>query len=116
MRSSYPLLPAGVKDHLPEASSRLRAVQQNMRAEFAASGYRWIITPLYEYLAVLERGLGSERRQETFKFVEPRTGEVVALRPDITPQVARLYATRFADVPGPVRFCYEGRVVRSGPR
>ncbi len=40
------------------------------------------------------------------------TGEIVALRPDITPQVARLVATRLADVGGPVRLCYEGAVAR----
>ena len=37
---------------------------------------------------------------------------MVALRPDITPQIARLIATRYRDQPGPVRLCYEGTVVR----
>lgn len=112
MSSSYPLLPSGVRDHLPAASMRLRHVQAALRDEFARWGYEGIITPLYEYVAVLERGLGRGRRRETFKFVEPRTGEVVALRPDITPQVARLYATRYAKLAAPARFSYEGRVVR----
>src|SRR5262249_12030508 len=49
------------------------------------------------------------------RFVEPATGEVVALRPDLTPQVARLYATRFRQTPGPVRLCYEGTVLRLRP-
>ncbi|HEV7556825.1 MAG TPA: ATP phosphoribosyltransferase regulatory subunit, partial [Kofleriaceae bacterium] len=40
------------------------------------------------------------------------TGEVVALRPDITPQIARVVATRLADVEGPIRLCYEGAVTR----
>src|SRR5438552_14523517 len=112
---NYPLLPSGVQDHLPEVSARLRAVQEAVGAELERSGYRAIITPLYEYLDVLQRGLGHGRRQQTFKFVEPRSGEVVALRPDITPQVARLYATRYAGVEGAVRLFYEGRVVRFAP-
>jgi ATP phosphoribosyltransferase regulatory subunit len=110
--ASYPRLPSGVQDHLPEASLRLRGVQEALRGEFWRWGYQPIITPLYEYLDVLERGLGEVRRQQIFKFVEPRTGEVVALRPDITPQVARLYATRYAGTEGAVRLSYEGRVVR----
>jgi ATP phosphoribosyltransferase regulatory subunit len=61
---------------------------------------------------VLERGLGADARAAAIRFVEPVTGEVVALRPDITPQVARLVATRLAEVNGPVRLCYEGRVAR----
>ena len=42
----------------------------------------------------------------------------MALRPDITPQVARIAATRLGDVAGPIRLCYEGAVtrLRTGPR
>ena len=57
-------------------------------------------------------GSGDAARAATFRFVEPSSGEVVALRPDITPQIARLIATRYRDEPGPVRLCYEGTVVR----
>ena len=46
------------------------------------------------------------------RFVEPGTGDVVLLRPDLTPQVARLVATRLADDPGPLRLAYEGAVIR----
>ena len=110
--SSFPLLPSGVRDHLPLASLRLREVQGQVRDAFARWGYEGVITPLYEYLAVLERGLGRSRRRETFKFIEPRTGEIVALRPDITPQIARLFATRFETHTGVTRLAYDGRVVR----
>jgi ATP phosphoribosyltransferase regulatory subunit len=41
---------------------------------------------------------------------------VVALRPDITPQIARLIATRFRDEGGPLRLCYEGTVLRMDRR
>jgi ATP phosphoribosyltransferase regulatory subunit len=109
---SFPLLPSGVRDHLPATSARLQALQRVLRETFARWGYAAVITPLYEYVAVLERGLGRLRRRETFKFVEPRTGEVVALRPDITPQIARLFATRFRSTTLPQRLCYDGRVVR----
>jgi ATP phosphoribosyltransferase regulatory subunit len=46
------------------------------------------------------------------RFVEPSSGRVVALRPDFTPQIARLIATRFRDETGPIRLCYEGTVLR----
>lgn len=41
---------------------------------------------------------------------------MVALPPDITPQIARLIATRFRDEDGPVRLAYEGTVVRLDQR
>jgi ATP phosphoribosyltransferase regulatory subunit len=79
---------------------------------FEAWGYARVITPVFECADVLERGLGAGARAAAIRFVEPGTGEVVALRPDITPQIARVVATRMADVAGPIRLCYEGAVTR----
>src|SRR5215475_15860088 len=81
-------------------------------AVFEAWGYARIMTPVFECADVLERGLGHDARAAAIRFVEPGTGEIVALRPDITPQVARLVATRMAETEGPIRLCYEGAVTR----
>jgi ATP phosphoribosyltransferase regulatory subunit len=81
-------------------------------AVFEAWGFARIVTPVFECADVLERGLGHDARASAIRFVEPGTGEIVALRPDITPQVARLVATRMAEVEGPIRLCYEGAVTR----
>ena len=79
---------------------------------FEAWGYARLITPVFEHADVLERGLGHGAKAQAIRFVEPGTGEVVALRPDITPQIARIVATRLADVEGPLRLSYEGAVIR----
>jgi ATP phosphoribosyltransferase regulatory subunit len=107
-------LPYGVRDYLPEAARRRRGIAEGLLGEFERWGYRRIITPMFEYEAVLGRGLGRATRAQAVRFVEPTSGEVVALRPDITPQVARLVATRLAGEPGPLRLTYEGSVVRLG--
>jgi ATP phosphoribosyltransferase regulatory subunit len=104
-------LPHGVHDHLPVAAARRRGLSQALSGEFARWGYHAVITPLYEYESVLSRGLGSATR--AMRFVEPSSGEILALRPDLTPQVARLVATRLHDEPGPLRLFYEGSVVRN---
>lgn len=105
-------LPVGVRDFLPEAAARRRAIAEALCSEFDRWGYDRIITPIFEYVDVLARGLGEGARAAALRFVEPATGEVVALRPDITPQVARIAATRLADARGPVRLSYEGSVLR----
>ena len=105
-------LPIGVRDFLPQAAARRRSIAERLLAEFERWGFERIITPLFECADVLERGLGADAKAAAIRFVEPQTGEVVALRPDITPQVARLVATRLAEVGGPVRLCYEGAVAR----
>jgi ATP phosphoribosyltransferase regulatory subunit len=105
-------LPSGVRDLLPRAAARRRALAERVMAVFEAWGYARIVTPVFECADVLERGLGHDARAAAIRFVEPGTGEIVALRPDITPQVARLVATRMAETEGPIRLCYEGAVTR----
>ena len=105
-------LPSGVRDFLPRAALRRRALAERVERVFEAWGYARLITPVYECADVLERGLGSGAKAQAIRFVEPGSGEVVALRPDITPQVARIVATRLADVEPPIRLCYEGAVMR----
>ncbi len=107
---SSPRLPPGVRDYLPVAAARRRGLAATAAAEIERWGYRGIITPLYEYADVLARGTGAAA--QAMRFVEPASGEVVALRPDLTPQVARLVATRLHDEPGPLRLYYQGSVVR----
>lgn len=105
-------LPQGVKDYIPRKAEELRRVEDGLLEEFARWGYRRLITPLFEYLDPLTIGLGDELKNKVMKFVDPSTGDVVALRPDITPQVGRIVATQLKDGTSPLRLCYNGRVVR----
>ncbi len=105
-------LPAGMRDHAPRAAAARLRVIETLLGAFDRAGFERVITPAFEYEEVLALGLGAAARAATVRFVEPSSGQVVALRPDITPQIARLIATRFRDHKGPVRLCYEGTVVR----
>jgi ATP phosphoribosyltransferase regulatory subunit len=105
-------LPAGMRDYAPEAAAARRRIVDALLGVFDRRGFARVITPAFEYEDVLALGLGDAARAATVRFVEPSSGQVVALRPDITPQIARLIATRFRNHEGPVRLCYEGTVVR----
>ncbi|MBI4228980.1 MAG: ATP phosphoribosyltransferase regulatory subunit, partial [Deltaproteobacteria bacterium] len=105
-------LPQGVRDFTPEKAEEIRRVEEVLMEEFARWGYRRVVTPLFEYLEAITVGLGDELRQKIMKFVDPSTGDVVALRPDITPQVGRIVATQLRHHREPLRLCYNGRVVR----
>ena len=104
--------PQGVKDYIPEKAEELRRIEEGLLEEFSRWGYRKVITPLFEYLEPLCLGLGEELKSKVMKFVDPSTGEIVALRPDITPQIARIVSTQLIDPISPLRLCYNGRVVR----
>jgi ATP phosphoribosyltransferase regulatory subunit len=105
-------LPAGLRDLLPEEARRRRALARRLLGHFALHGYQLVTPPAFELAEVLERGLGTLDPSDVLRFVEPESGEVAALRPDMTPQIARMVATRLAGEPRPIRLCYEGTVVR----
>lgn len=108
---SHPL-PAGMRDLLPVEAARQIGLSRAVLGSFDRFGYEPVSVPAFEYAEVLEQDMGTLDPTLVLRFVEPETGEVVALRPDMTPQVARLVATRLADAPPPLRLCYEGAVVR----
>ncbi len=73
-----------------------------MLDRFALFGYALVTPPAFEFADVLERGLGTLDPDDVLRFVEPESGEVAALRPDMTPQIARMIATRLRDAPAAV--------------
>ncbi|HEX5660476.1 MAG TPA: ATP phosphoribosyltransferase regulatory subunit [Polyangiales bacterium] len=101
----------GMRDLLPPESHARRKVSEQLQGVFESYGYDLITTPLFERVEVFERGLTLDPR-DLLRFVEPDGGEVAALRPDITPQIARVVSTRLTDFPLPFRLRYEGTVIR----
>lgn len=101
-----------MRDRLPDDARVESQLGASLLGRFELYGYERVSAPAFEYADVLVRGLGALEPQEVLRFVEPETGEVVALRPDMTPQVARLLATRLAEAPSPARLCYQGSVLR----
>jgi ATP phosphoribosyltransferase regulatory subunit len=95
----------------PEAWTRHELARAFLR-HVALHGYDLIGPPAFERAEVLELGLEPSERDELLRFVEPESGAVLALRPDMTPQVARVVATRLGGAPGPLRLAYEGTVLR----
>jgi ATP phosphoribosyltransferase regulatory subunit len=101
-----------MRDLLPEEAAARRALARNILDSFALHGYALVTPPVFEFAEVLERGLGTLDPAEVLRFVEPESGEVAALRPDMTPQIARMIATRLRGRALPFRLGYEGTVLR----
>lgn len=106
------LLPRGVNDFLPEKAGKIGYIEDKIRRVFQLWGFRRIITPLLEFYDVLDLGMGDDLKAKAFRFDDRQTGKLLAIPPDITPQVARIVATRMQGYPLPHRICYHGRVLR----
>jgi ATP phosphoribosyltransferase regulatory subunit len=101
-----------MRDLLPEEAAQQRALARALLERFDLFGYRLVTPPVFELANVVERGLGEAAVAEVLRFIEPESGEVAVLRPDLTPQIARIVATRLRALPAPYRLAYEGAVVR----
>ncbi|MBZ5713159.1 ATP phosphoribosyltransferase regulatory subunit [Nannocystis pusilla] len=109
------VLPRGARDLLPGAARRRRAVTDALLAVFDRWGYDPVVTPAIEYFAVFGRWLAERERQRCVRFIEAGSGELVTLRSDITPQIARLAEQQLRErlaAGEAVRLCYAADVVR----
>src|SRR6266853_1132256 len=55
---------------------------------------------------------GAAMASDTFRMMDPISHRMIGLRADMTPQVARIAATRLAHKPRPLRLSYAGQVLR----
>lgn len=106
------MIPKGVATFLPEGTSRRREIERKILSIFSRWGYQEVITPIFEYLDVFSLGVGEDLLNRAYKFVDRATGRIMVLRPDVTPQIARIAATLLSDQPLPIRLCYSANVFR----
>lgn len=112
MRPLHTQLPRGARIYLPDEAVRKRHVERGLFDVFRRWGYREIVTPTFEYADVLATGTDLAVQENMFKLVDRETGRMLALRADITPQIARVVATRLRDEPKPLRLGYVTNVFR----
>jgi ATP phosphoribosyltransferase regulatory subunit len=105
-------LPRGARIYLPDEAARKRHVESRLYDVFRRWGYREIVTPTFEYADVLARGTDVGVQENMFKLVDRETGRMLALRADITPQIARIVATRLREEPKPLRLAYVTSIFR----
>lgn len=105
-------LPRGVADYLPARAATIASIEAQLLRVAGLWGFQRIIPPALEFEEVLASGMGEGLRSRTFRFDDWQSGRMLAIPPDITPQIARIVATRLRNLPLPHRICYSGRVLR----
>jgi ATP phosphoribosyltransferase regulatory subunit len=106
------LLPAGMTDSLPPHAAFEAEAVERLMASFAAHGYERVKPPLIEFEDSLLASGGAALASQTFRLMDPSSHRMLALRSDMTMQVARIATTRLANRPRPLRLGYAGQVVQ----
>ena len=109
------LLPSGLHDLLPPRAAQEAGTVRALTDAFAAFGYEQVKPPLVEFETTLtgaaENGGGSLAGQ-MFRLMDPASQRMMAVRADITLQVARIAETRLRNRARPLRLSYAGEVLR----
>ncbi|WP_165061343.1 ATP phosphoribosyltransferase [Adlercreutzia sp. ZJ154] len=101
--------PLGFRDVLTSEAAEREHITRSVQDLFATRGYLPIETPTLEVMDVMARA--GRLPASSFKFFDSQ-GDLLAMRPDVTLQIARMCATRMPDANGVLKFRYTQRVFR----
>lgn len=99
--------PEGVRDIYKDECARKLALTNRLHKVLHLYGYHDIQTPTFEFFDVFRKEIGTIPSKELYKFFD-REGNTLVLRPDMTPQIARVAATLLGEHEFPARLCYVG--------
>ncbi len=99
--------PEGVRDIYGEEYANKLAIQNILHNQIHLYGYQDIQTPTFEYFDVFGKEIGTTPAKDLFKFFDS-DGNILCLRPDFTPSMARCAAKYFVDEDLPLRLSYVG--------
>lgn len=103
--------PRGTRDFLFEEMKERKEIETTLRRVFETYGYGEIKTPLFEDLALFTMKSGEGIVEQIYNF-QDKGGRDLALRPELTAPVARLYINELQKSPKPLKMYYFGSCFR----
>jgi len=103
--------PTGVRPLLIEEAARRRRIESRFVSILEAAGYAEVVLPIIDYADPYATLLSRENTRMSYRFVD-REGDLVAIRSDFTPMVARALAPALTPDQLPLRIFYRGDVIR----
>ncbi|EJY55357.1 Histidine--tRNA ligase [Alicyclobacillus hesperidum URH17-3-68] len=103
--------PPGMQDGYPDFAKQRRDVESRLLSFFEEAGCQPVTSGLFEYVDTLLRARSSEAARDWIQLFDGG-GNAIALRPEMTPSIARMAAPRVASGRVPIRWCYCERVYR----
>ncbi len=101
--------PLGFRDVLTAEAAERERITRGVQDLFASHGYLPVETPTLEVMDVM--ALGGRLPASSFRFFDSQ-GDLLAMRPDVTLQIARMCATRIGAAEEPLKLRYTQRVFR----
>jgi ATP phosphoribosyltransferase regulatory subunit len=103
-------LPAGFRDILFDDARRRRQLENQLATFFTERGFQEVRPSTVEFFEIYQRGNQSVA-ERALRFLD-RDDNLIALRGDFTPAVARIAASKLLQHPFPLKVWYSGSVFR----
>ncbi|MCX9026764.1 MAG: histidine--tRNA ligase [Candidatus Methanoperedens sp.] len=97
--------PRGTRDFLPEEMAKRRYIENKLREVATHWGYGEIKTPTFEHIELFTQKSGDGILGEIYNFKDKGDREI-ALRPELTAPVVRMYVETLQRSPKPLKFFY----------
>jgi histidyl-tRNA synthetase len=104
-------IPRGTRDFTSTEMQKRRLVEKIIRLTFKKFGYNEIQTPVFENLDLFTAKSGEEIINEIYSFKD-KGGRNLALRPELTAPVIRMYIEKLQMKPKPLKLFYFGNCYR----
>lgn len=108
---SAPTYPVGVRALLPDEARRRRAIESAIVTSLEARRFEEIVLPIIDFVDAYDDTFDKQAQRRSYRFVD-REGELVSVRSDFTPMVARALAPSLVRAQLPLRVFYRGDVIR----
>jgi ATP phosphoribosyltransferase regulatory subunit len=101
-----------MEECLPEEAWAIEDGRRRCLDLFREAHFGLIMPPMVEYLDSLTSGVGQDLADQIMVITDRVSGRLMGLRPDMTPQAARIDAHALNES-GTTRLCYCGNVLRA---
>ncbi len=102
----------GTRDFYPEDMAKRNFIADLWKEVSLRNGFVEFDGPIFEYLKMYQQKSGDEIASQLFAF-EDRGGRMLAIRPEITPTLARMVNQRINTLPRPMKWFSVPRLCRA---
>ena len=103
--------PRGTRDFLPDELEKRRFYENRLRHTARTFGFREVETPIFEDAELFILRSGPNVLKELYAF-EDKGGRQIALRPEMTAPVVRMFVNNMSNEPKPIKVFYFGQCFR----
>ncbi len=106
------LLPEGFRDSLPELAEKEYLIVNSFLNFITNNGFEVVIPPLLEFENSFSLLSKKQINKNSFRVLDPLSQKMMALRSDITSQIARIASSSLTKKNKPLRLCYVGEILK----